>query len=576
MKCSRLCAAAAGALVISAASASADTLLHSFEVLYNDAGQPDPLGTRPDGFRFNGAGTSVTQDTFGATTGTHSMKLSIVTVATFVAALTDLGAPFPALNAPTTYALGIDFTVKEGEQFSGNFANLGFKEFGVNASMIPGDPESPGHSQQYVELPPGTYHLILPLIANFHPYTFDIDVSYASIVDPDPDPNNQMVPTSWELFVNKSSDSTFAGYFDNVQALSSPTSTWKTNSDGNWSDAGQWVGLPTAVPNGVDSIAVFGLPISLQRTVTVDQPVTLGTLYFNNPNGYVLAGSNALTLDRTSGRALINVVSGSHSVSAPLVMNDDVEIIVSQANSLLSLSGAMTATGRQINKFGPGVVEFDTVRAAGLNVNAGTARIDDNAAPNDPAATSVVNNYSIAAGARLDLSNNSMIVDYTAPVGTLVDDTREHLRAGRLASSAGSTALGLGYGDNAVLGKSSFGGQSVDSSSLLIKFTYFGDTDLDGDVDVGDLGTLATSWQTAALWTGGDFDYNGSVDVADLGLLATNWQAGVGSPLAPDFAAALAALGLPSVSVPEPTTACVLALALVPAVPRRRKRRDPK
>ena len=101
--------------------------------------------------------------------------------------------------------------------------------------------------------------------------------------------------------------------------------------------------------------------------------------------------------------------------------------------------------------------------------------------------------------------------------------------------------------------KTSLGGQTVDPSSLLIKFTYFGDTDLDGDVDVADLGKLATAWQTSNNWQNGDFDYNGTVNVNDLGLLATNWQAGVGSPLGPSsLSEASTSLGLPSVAVPEP------------------------
>jgi hypothetical protein len=89
----------------------------------------------------------------------------------------------------------------------------------------------------------------------------------------------------------------------------------------------------------------------------------------------------------------------------------------------------------------------------------------------------------------------------------------------------------LGYGDNAILGLSTFGGRSVDSSSILIKFTYEGDTNLDGQVDTTDLGALATAWQTNAPWTGGDSDYSGFVDITDLGMLASNWQAGVGAPL---------------------------------------------
>jgi hypothetical protein len=92
------------------------------------------------------------------------------------------------------------------------------------------------------------------------------------------------------------------------------------------------------------------------------------------------------------------------------------------------------------------------------------------------------------------------------------------------------------------------------SLTLLAGALFPGDANLDGQVDVTDLGALATNWQTAAPWTGGDFNYDGFVDVTDLGALATNWQAGVGSPLAPSrLEDALAAMGLTGVTVPEPT-----------------------
>jgi hypothetical protein len=82
-------------------------------------------------------------------------------------------------------------------------------------------------------------------------------------------------------------------------------------------------------------------------------------------------------------------------------------------------------------------------------------------------------------------------------------------------------------------------------------------------VDVADLGTLASNWQTSAPWTSGDFDYSGSVDVADLGLLASNWQAGVGGPLGPSLQEALASVGLGSIAVPEPGLMALLG-ALIP------------
>jgi hypothetical protein len=163
----------------------------------------------------------------------------------------------------------------------------------------------------------------------------------------------------------------------------------------------------------------------------------------------------------------------------------------------------------------------------------------------------------------VDVAGN-LIIDYSGPVGTLMNDIRAQLAAGSINSTNATSSTGVGYADNSMLSpvKTTFAGQPVDPTTLLIKFTYFGDTDLDGDVDVADLGNLASAWQSVGLWSSGDFDYSGFVDVADLGLLATNWQAGVGSPLGPSLSQALWSRGLGNVPVPEPASiGVVLGLA---------------
>jgi hypothetical protein len=181
-----------------------------------------------------------------------------------------------------------------------------------------------------------------------------------------------------------------------------------------------------------------------------------------------------------------------------------------------------------------------------------------------------------------DLNDNDLVIDYTG--GSPASHIRAQLVTGhnggdwqgnglRSTSASSDRRKALGYGENSSLGYVTFSGQSVDSTSVLVKFTFYGDADLDGDVDIADLGRLATNWQTSNAWTGGDFDYSGSVNVNDLGLLASNWQAGVGSPLGPSFSEALASVGLPSVSVPEPG---VLGLAIAVAVPCNRRRRRSK
>jgi hypothetical protein len=264
-----------------------------------------------------------------------------------------------------------------------------------------------------------------------------------------------------------------------------------------------------------------------------------------------------LTLDVTRGHAGINVTSGRHTIAAPLVLSRDTTITTA-AGTGVALTGLLTASGRTITKAGAGSVQFENVRAAALNVVGGSAQIASGLTPNSPAGLSVVQSLTIASGASLDLTNNSFVIDYSGPVGSLVDEVRQHLQTGRLYSSLADASHRLAYADRA-------------SSGILIKFTFAGDANLDGQVDVTDLGALATDWQTNNVWTGGDFNYDGFVDVTDLGILATNWQAGVGLPLAPSrLEDAMQAVGLSPINVPEPATLILLGSLAALVFPRRK------
>ncbi len=191
------------------------------------------------------------------------------------------------------------------------------------------------------------------------------------------------------------------------------------------------------------------------------------------------------------------------------------------------------------------------------------------------AGTSVVGQLTIAGTSghwtgTLDLTDNDLVIDYTGatPYNNVVNWVRAGYNAGvwngnGIASSRAGTSpnpgeggkTGVGYAEASTIYSvfpATFSGQSVDNSSVLIKYTYLGDANLDGQVDISDLGILATNWQTPGDWPQADFDYSGFIDISDLGRLATNWQVGVGSPLGPSFDAALVSFGLPGASVPEP------------------------
>ena len=106
-----------------------------------------------------------------------------------------------------------------------------------------------------------------------------------------------------------------------------------------------------------------------------------------------------------------------------------------------------------------------------------------------------------------------------------------------------------------------FSGESINNTTLLVKYTRYGDANFDGQVNISDLGRLATAWRTSGSWVNADFNYDGFIDIGDLGMLATNWQAGVNSPLGPGFDQALGLLGLKDVVVPEPSVLAFLGAA---------------
>ncbi|HEY7091190.1 MAG TPA: hypothetical protein VH518_24045, partial [Tepidisphaeraceae bacterium] len=197
---------------------------------------------------------------------------------------------------------------------------------------------------------------------------------------------------------------------------------------------------------------------------------------------------------------------------------------------------------------------------------------------------------------RLDLTDDSMIIDYD--LFSPVAQVRNQLHQGHSngwtgdgivsSSAAADHTKAIGYLDTATNPRSIFAGQSVDSTSVLLGYTYFGDADLDGDADGVDIGTWATNFTGelggtgTMVWTQGDWDYDGDVDGVDAGLWAQAFTGELGGGglgnlvvdnpnIAPGAAAILRGMGI--AVVPEPALLAPFGLALATYSLRSRKHR---
>ncbi len=210
-------------ILLSANILRAQTLAYSFE----------SPSVNPDGFGPNGGGVTITQDTIGATDGTHSMKVSVVSGATFVGALT--GNLNPAIgNPPGVDHILFDLTIAPGAEFTGAFAVMIVTIFGNSQPDYPGGQQF-GLQAQFADLEhlegktAGTYNDIqIDLTSATNPLTFQSNQTFDQIFGSGP---NQLIPTGFEFIFNKSNDRGLTAYIDNVRIDPSPVpvpepSTW--------------------------------------------------------------------------------------------------------------------------------------------------------------------------------------------------------------------------------------------------------------------------------------------------------------------------------------------------------------
>jgi hypothetical protein len=235
--------------------------------------------------------------------------------------------------------------------------------------------------------------------------------------------------------------------------------------------------------------------------------------------------------------------------------------------------GAVTGTG-SINVIA-GVLTTDSIKQSVLRASTGSIKI--NAATGN---TSNVGSLSILGSSKFDLATKAIVINYSgsSPLASIKSQltngyangawTGTGINSSTAAATVGSThPTALGYAeanDLFTLFPATFKGESIDSTSILICYTAYGDATLNGSVDTADFNTLAANFGGAGKrWSQADFNYDGSVSTIDFNLLATNFSFAVPGDVAN------------SALIPESGAIAPLGVAIFAAVSTRVRRARP-
>jgi hypothetical protein len=180
-----------------------------------------------------------------------------------------------------------------------------------------------------------------------------------------------------------------------------------------------------------------------------------------------------------------------------------------------------------------------------------------------------VTSLGIAAAGRLNLNDNQLVVDYAPLAASPITGIRALLTSGyhngAWDGSGIMTGLGdaskfaLGFAEASDVG-GSVAGLGLDGTAVVVKFTLYGDANLDGKVDFLDLSKLAQSFNTTlpatqGSWDRGDFNFDGKVDFLDLAKLAQQYNTSL--PGAANVASAAQSLAPMTVQAARPVAASV-------------------
>jgi hypothetical protein len=328
----------------------------------------------------------------------------------------------------------------------------------------------------------------------------------------------------------------------------------------------------------VDAGAFPGVgALNFTRTAGTTAAVSVGagaTLLVNSGATVNLGGTQDALSDGTNDVDVTNNSATGLNITAD---NKNVGTVSGSGTTTVNSSTSLTATA---------------VRQGTLNAN-GNVTIRPNGTTGGAGGVSNINNLTLGPSVRFDIGNNKLVTKNG--VGSAVAGTYNGvsglIQSGRngggwggngivtsqsTATTSNVTSIGVATASQvksiASGATATWAGQTVTGSDTLVMYTYGGDANLDGKINVDDYGRIDFNVNLGvAGWYNGDFNYDGKINVDDYGIIDFN----VGIQGAPFFTAggSQSASGLSGVSaVPEPATLGVLAVGAMGLAARRRRR----